>query len=63
MVAQNERRVEQFTRQSDGSWRLVETVGEGEVRLNSVGCVLTLADVYSKVVFGPMLRLVSEEPR
>ena len=63
LVAQNERRVEQFTRQSDGSWRLVETVGEGEVHLDSLGCTLTLADIYNKVVFGPTLRLVSKEPR
>lgn len=63
LVAQNERRVEQFTKQSDGSWKMVETVDAGEVQLTSVGCALTLADIYNKVVFGLTLRLVSDEPR
>ncbi len=63
LIAQNERRVEQFTKQSDGSWRLVEMFDAGEVRLDSVGCTLTLADIYNKVTLEPSLRIVSEEPR
>ena len=63
LVAQNERRVEQFTKQSDGSWRLVEIVDAGAVQIDSIGCTLTLADAYNKVSFGPTLRLVSNEPR
>ncbi len=63
LVTQNERRVEQFTKQSDGSWRLVETLDAGEVRLASVGCTLTLTDVYNKVKLEPALRIVSDEPR
>lgn len=63
LVAQNERRVEQFTKQSDGSWRLVETFDVGEVRLVSVGCTLSIADIYNKVTLEPTLRIVSEEPR
>lgn len=62
LIAQNERRVEQFTKQTDGSWRMVET-DVGEVRLDSVGCTLSLADVYNKVKLEPGLRIVSEEPR
>ena len=62
-ITQNERRVEQFTKQSDGSWRLVETLDAGEVRLASVGCTLTLTDVYNKVKLEPALRIVSDEPR
>ncbi len=63
LIAQNERRVERFTKQSDGSWRLVETFDAGEVRLESIGCTLTLADIYNKVALEPALRIVSEEPR
>ena len=63
LIAQNERRVEQFTKQPDGSWRLVETFDAGDVRLESIGCTLTLADIYNKVKLEPSLRLVSEEPR
>ena len=63
LIAQNERRVEQFTKQSDGLWRLVETFDAGEVRLDSVGCTLALDDIYNKVKFEPVLRIVSEEPR
>ncbi len=63
LVAQNERRVEHFTRQSDSSWRLVETAEEGVVSLDTVGCTLALDDVYNKVKMEPVLRIVSDEPR
>ena len=63
LIAQNERRVEQFTKQPDGSWLFTETADAGELRLESVGCTLALADIYNKVKVEPMLRIVSEEPR
>ena len=63
LVAQNERRVEQFTKQPDGSWRMVETFDAGAVRLDPVGCTLSLADIYNKVMLEPALRIVSDEPR
>ena len=63
LIAQNERRVEQFTKQPDGSWRLVETFDAGEVRLESVGCTLSIIDIYNKVTLEPVLRIFSEEPR
>jgi len=63
LITQNERRVEQFTKQSDGSWRLVETFDAGEVDLDSIGCTLSIADIYNKVKLEPLLRIVSEEPR
>lgn len=62
LVAQNERRVEQFAKQSDGSWRMVET-DAGEMNLASIGCTLSIADVYNKVKLEPVLWIVSEEPR
>ena len=50
LVAQDERHVAQHTRQADGHWLLADIRGaEGRVELPSVGCVLSLADVYEKV--------------
>ena len=62
LVTQNERRVEQFTKQADGSWRMTETT-EGSLTLESVGCVLSFDDIYNKVTFEPKIRLVMDEPR
>ncbi len=63
LISQNERRVEQFTKQADGTWRLVETTEHGVVSLEVVGCTLALDDVYNKVKMEPVLRIVSDEPR
>jgi len=63
LIAQNERRVEQFTKQPDGSWRLVETFDAGDVHLEAIGCTLSIADIYNKVKLEPLLQIVSEEPR
>lgn len=63
LISQNERRAEHFTKQSDGSWRLVETAEQGVVFLEAVGCTLALDDVYNKVKMEPVLRIVSDEPR
>ena len=62
LVTQNERRVEQFTKQADGSWRMTDTT-EGSLTLESVGCTLSFDDIYSKVTFEPQVRLVMDEPR
>ncbi len=63
LISQNERRVEQFTKQPDGSWHLTETTEDGAVRLESVGCTLALDDIYNKVKLEAALRIVSDEPR
>ena len=63
LVSQNERRVEQFTKQADGSWRLTETTEDGTVSLETSGCILALDDIYNKVEFEAALRIVSKEPR
>jgi len=53
LVAQEEYRVEQYTRQSDGHWILTETSSlEGVVELPSIDCSLPLIDVYNKVSLG-----------
>jgi Uma2 family endonuclease len=50
LVAQDEVRVEQYVKQADGQWALTETRSiEGTIELNSIGCSLTLANIYHKV--------------
>ncbi len=50
LVAQDEPRIEQYVRQPDGNWLLHESGNlADEVVLPSVGCTLTLADVYAEV--------------
>ncbi len=62
LVTQNERRVEHFTKQNDGSWRMTEAT-EGSLTLESVGCTLSFGDVYNKVSTEPKVRLIMDEPR
>ena len=62
LVTQNERRVEQFTKQSDGSWRMTEMT-EGSLTLESVGCTLSFDDIYNKIASEPQVRLVMDGPR
>lgn len=52
LVAQTERRVEQYVRHSDGKW-LYASSGDpsGIIDLTSLGCGLSLADVYHRVRF------------
>jgi len=63
LVSQDERRIEQFTRQDDGTWRLTETRETGTAALESIGCTLSLEDVYNKVTLEPRVRLTLDEPR
>jgi len=50
LVAQEEYRIEQYTRQEEGHWLLAETRSlEGVVDLESIGCSLSLRDVYDRV--------------
>jgi Uma2 family endonuclease len=52
LIAQDEHRVEQYVRQKDGRWLLSETRSlDGEVELPSIGCLLSLSEVYDKVNF------------
>jgi Uma2 family endonuclease len=51
LVAQDEIRVELFTRQGDGHWLLSEAGRVDEtISLASIGCELRLADVYERVI-------------
>jgi Uma2 family endonuclease len=50
LVAQDEYHVALHVRQADGRWLLADIRGSEErVELTSVGCVLSLADVYERV--------------
>ncbi|MBC8098713.1 MAG: Uma2 family endonuclease [Armatimonadetes bacterium] len=52
LIAQDSAQVEQFTRQADGLWdRLVLTGLDSTVALASIGCTLSLSDVYRKITF------------
>jgi len=52
LVAQNRIHIELYTRQPDGGWVLREWSDPGaEIELASLGCRLTVGEVYSKVTF------------
>jgi Uma2 family endonuclease len=52
LVSQKEPRIEQFSLQPDGHWRLSEAVGLGaSLELPSLRVTLSLAEVYAKVSF------------
>lgn len=52
LIAQDECRIEQFVRQSDGGWLLSEHRSpEDAVKLDSIQCSLELREVYDKVAF------------
>src|SRR5712692_9017329 len=49
LIAQGKPHVEQFSRQSNGQWLFTETSGmEKTIELPSVGCKLSLAELYDK---------------
>lgn len=51
LVAQEEPRVERYTRREGGMWLFSETVGmDASVRLESIGVTLSLAEVYRNVL-------------
>jgi Uma2 family endonuclease len=50
LVWQNKRRVARNTRHDDDSWLLTDFIGEdSEVELSSIGCTLTMAEIYDRV--------------
>ncbi len=52
LVAQNQQRVEQYTKQPDGRWLITDLNSpEARVELASVGCTLAPKDVYERVEF------------
>ncbi len=54
LVWQDRPQIEQYSRQSDNSWRYLRTVGlEETVTLSSIECLLSLAEIYSGIEFPP----------
>jgi len=52
LIAQDQARIEHYLRQPSGEWLLSDAVGlEAVIELPSIGCTLTLAEVYEKVNF------------
>jgi Uma2 family endonuclease len=52
LVAQDERKVEQYVKQPDGRWLITDIVSaEARVELVSVGCTLTLKNIYEDIEF------------
>ncbi len=50
LIAQDAAHIEHFAREGDGSWRLTEAESDAAmVHLPTIGCTLSLAEVYEKV--------------
>jgi Uma2 family endonuclease len=50
LIAQDDHRIEHYTRQENGIWQLYEAFGlTAQIVLQSIACVLTVEDVYEKV--------------
>jgi Uma2 family endonuclease len=50
LVAQEEYRVEQYVRQVDGRWLLSDVRSlESTIEMKSIGCSLTLRDIYNRI--------------
>jgi len=54
LVAQDEVRVEQYVRQADGQWLMLEFLTlDTSLTVTSSGCELRLSDVYDRITFEP----------
>ncbi|MBP1465856.1 Uma2 family endonuclease [Candidatus Chloroploca sp. M-50] len=54
LIAQDDHRIEHFTRQEHGIWLLYEAIGiTAHVSIRSIDCVLAIEDVYEKVELAP----------
>lgn len=52
LISQNSKRVIRYTKQTNGSWILMDFIGEKtEIELASIECALTMEDIYDKVDF------------
>lgn len=62
-ISQHKRRVEHYIRQANDEWTLHEvTDPAGAIKLSSIGCTLTLTEIYERVVFPPrQLRSVERD--
>lgn len=52
LISQNSKRVIRYTKQTDGSWVLMDFIGDTtEIELTSIECTLLFEDIYDKVEF------------
>lgn len=52
LVSQNSKKVIRYTKQEDGSWNLMDFIGDKtEIQLSSIECSLAMEDIYDKVDF------------
>ena len=52
LIAQDNPRIERYLREADGKWQLADAAGlHATLELTSIGCKLSLADVYEQVAF------------
>jgi len=59
-VSQHRMRVEHYVKQANDEWTLHEvTDPAGAIKLSSIGCTLTLAEIYERVEFPPPKQLRS----
>ena len=63
LIAQDDHRIEHYSRQEGGRWLLSEVAGiEATLAITSLQCQLTLEDVYEKVEFVPELLRITRDP-
>jgi Uma2 family endonuclease len=54
LIAQDEYRIERYTRQTDTQWLLGEAIGlEAQIELSAIQCSLALSEVYARVTLAP----------
>lgn len=52
LISQDAKKVMRYTKQTDGSWNLMDFIGETtEIALDSIECSLLMDDIYDKVDF------------
>lgn len=52
LVSQEAKKVIRYTKQTNGSWVLMDFIGDKtEIELSSIECILTIEDIYDKVEF------------
>jgi hypothetical protein len=55
--------IEHYIRQDDGSWKLLEyREADEKINIKSIGCVLSVKDIYAKIKF-PHLKLISSKDK
>lgn len=52
LVSQKTKQIMRYTKQNDGSWNLMDFIGDStEIELSSIECSLNTSDIYDKVEF------------